>query len=514
MDCSESDSAAREAGKTRRKIEFGDFQTPIELAREACSVLSKRGLSPSAVLEPTCGQGNFLVAALEIFPAISQAVGLEINGDYVNAARVAIQGGTPSADTRILHQDFFMMDWRSIIAKLPDPLLVIGNPPWVTNSELGTLDSSNLPKKSNFHEHRGIEAITGKSNFDISEWMLIQGLEWIANRRGTMAMLCKTSVARKVLSHAWKRGNGLAVSDIYHIEASKHFGAAVDACFFIVSSSPSSPKFDCRVHRVLEHGRHSAIFGYRDGRLVANVSAYEQWKHLQGESPYKWRSGIKHDCAKVMEFRKENGHYRNGFNELIDLEDTCLYPLLKSSDIAKRRVAQPSRCMLVTQKAVGQDTNNIVRFAPKTWEYLNVHSELLDRRKGVIYKKSPRFSVFGVGEYSFAPWKVAISGFYKKVEFVVVGPADEKPVVLDDTCYFISCQAKEEAELLAGLLNSDAAKEFLSALIFWDAKRPITADVLNRLDIRALAREQDKEKAIDEHLADYASGVEQLLLFS
>ena len=44
-----------------------------------------------------------------------------------------------------------------------------------------------------------------------------------------------------------------------------------------------------------------------------------------------------------------------------------------------------------------------------------------------------------------------------------------------------------EAELLAGLLNSEPAAEFLSAFVFWDSKRPITVDVLRRLDVRRLA---------------------------
>ncbi len=102
-------------------------------------------------------------------------------------------------------------------------------------------------------------------------------------------------------------------------------------------------------------------------------------------------------------------------------------------------------------------------------------------------KRRPRFSVFGVGDYTFAPYKVAISGFYKRLQFAVVGGHQGKPVVFDDTVNFLACQSKREAELLAGFLNSDPAREFLSAFIFWDSKRPITVDVLRRLDVRRLA---------------------------
>jgi hypothetical protein len=34
-----------------------------------------------------------------------------------------------------------------------------------------------------------------------------------------------------------------------------------------------------------------------------------------------WRSGIKHDCSKVMQFVPEGSAYRNGFGEVVELED-------------------------------------------------------------------------------------------------------------------------------------------------------------------------------------------------
>ena len=34
--------------------------------------------------------------------------------------------------------------------------------------------------------------------------------------------------------------------------------------------------------------------------------------------------------------------------------------------------------------------------------------------------------------YTFEPWRVAISGFYKKLNFRVVGSFEGKPIVLDD----------------------------------------------------------------------------------
>src|SRR5438105_329350 len=83
------------------------------------------------------------------------------------------------------------------------PLLVVGNPPWVTNAELGTLGSNNLPHKKNLKGLRGIEARTGGSNFDIAEYIWLKLIQELASEQPTIALLCKASVARNVLQFAF-----------------------------------------------------------------------------------------------------------------------------------------------------------------------------------------------------------------------------------------------------------------------------------------------------------------------
>jgi hypothetical protein len=474
--------------------EFGDFQTPVALAARACRLLSNRGIHPTSLLEPTCGVGNFLLAAIEEFPDLSIGVGIDINNDYVIRVKERLVARSYAHKVKVLRESFFEVGWKELLDALPEPILVVGNPPWITNSTLGAIGSSNLPEKSNFHNYSGLEALTGKSNFDISEWMLMKLLELLGGRNAAIAMFCKTSVARKVLVHAWKNDISLADAEIHPINAVASFRAAVDACLLVCFLSPASHHRDCRVYRGLGETEPKATIGFHDGQLVADVSAFERWKHLGGgDKDYQWRSGVKHDCSKIMELRKEENRYRNGLDELVELESDYLYPMLKSSEITKARSKEPTRWMLVTQKAVGDETSVIGIVAPKTWEYLQKQGTLLDRRASSIYRNRPRFSVFGVGNYTFACWKVAISGFYKQLNFTTIGPFAEKPVVLDDTSYFVACQSEQEARYVADLLNSKPAREFFSAFVFWDAKRPITIDTLRQLDLSALASELGSE---------------------
>ena len=73
---------------------------------------------------------------------------------------------------------------------------------------------------------------------------------------------------------------------------------------------------------------------------------------------------------------------------------------------------------------------------------------------------------------------------------MVIGPYAGKPIVLDDASYFLAFQSEEEARCVHSLLTSDTAQEFYSAFIFWGAKRPITVDVLQQLDLVRLAEEK------------------------
>jgi hypothetical protein len=142
----------------------------------------------------------------------------------------------------------------------------------------------------------------------------------------------------------------------------------------------------------------------------------------------------------------------------------------------------------------------------------------LKKRGSSIYRNRPQFSVFGVGPYSFSPWKVAISGLYKKLDFSCIGLFGDRPVVFDDTCYFFPCDSEEQARILYTLVASNAAVEFFSALVFWDSKRPITSALLNTLDLAELARllglwDATTRVIAERQLVDYAEQAHQWLLF-
>ena len=473
--------------KTNARIEFGDFQTPLGLAREVSSFLLQRQIDADTILEPTCGLGSFLVAASQAFPK-ARLLGWDINSNYIAQTKNALIEAGAAHRASVSQQDFYTHDWESELAKMGGSLLILGNLPWVTNAAVCGFNGSNLPVKENFQGFRGIQARTGKSNFDVSEWMLIRMIKALRGRKAVIAMLCKTGTARKFLRFAWQNDGRIASASLHRIDAKKHFGASVDACLLLARTGEAGPA-EADVFDDLAVKTRSTTLGLAGQDLVADIRAYRRLQHLEGLCPYQWRSGVKHDCASVMELRRAEGKSLvNKLGEDVRIESDYLFPLLKCSDLANGRVT-PTRFVLVTQRRTGEDTYIISKTAPRTWRYLDSHRDRFEARKSSIYSDRVPFALFGIGDYAFAPWKVAVSGLHRTPRFALVGPVGAKPVLFDDTCYFLAFEDESEARLVAEILNSKICQRFLASLTFTGSKRPFTVELLRRLNIRAIAGE-------------------------
>jgi hypothetical protein len=440
-------------------------------------VATLRGRTFRRVLEPTCGTGGFLAAAADLGPV--EAIGVEVNPAYAAAAR---SHGT------VVTGDVFALDLGRDLPWTDSggDLLVLGNPPWVTNSALTVLSSANRPERRNIRGLRGIDARTGASNFDIAEAIVLKAITELRDQRPTIAFLCKTSVARSVLSYCAQAGVGVRGASLRRIDALRWFGASVEAALFTLDVTPERPDYSCAVYASLDATSPERTFGIVGGRMVADVDAYRSVAAADGVSPVQWRQGIKHDAGAVMEL-VEAGGPRQKSGAAVAIEPDYLFPLLKSTDVFHGRTARLARWMVVPQRSLGDDTGVIAHRAPLLHRYLSAHSDVLDGRRSAIYRGRPRYCIFGVGDYSFHPYKVAISGLHKVPEFRVVGPIEGRPVVFDDTCYFASFADAAEAAVVAGLLRTDEARALLASLVFPDAKRPVTKAVLQRVDLVALA---------------------------
>lgn len=477
--------------------DLGDFQTPYALVQKilACpELVNKRW---SRAIEPTCGQGNFIQGLLNLATPPREIQAIEIQDSYLAYTQRAI---LPSQSTYItiqqanifdvnLHKD---LQWRE-----QGPLLVIGNPPWVTNTALSVLGSNNLPVKKNIKGLSGIAAQTGQANFDITESIWLKLIKDLLSEQPTIALLCKMSVARNVLQFAIDADLPIMNAFIRLIDAKKWFGAAVEACLFFVEIGQGKRWHEAPVYPDLSTTMPDFTIGIVNKQLVGNIQTYQNVAATDGISPVIWRQGLKHDAAAVMELvYNSSGHLLNKRGETITIESQYLYPLFKSSDLFHGMDTPLKRMVIVTQTRLGENTLILAQKAPHLWKYLMQHQDIFAQRKSSIYEKQPPFAIFGIGEYSFAPYKVGISGLHKIPRFQAIGPVNGRPVMLDDTCYFIPCSIPYEAACLTSLLNDPACQNFIHSIMFLDAKRPITKKLLQRIDLTSLLKHIERQSFI------------------
>jgi hypothetical protein len=494
--------------------DLGDFQTPPALVAAVLDALGPIGRRWPRVLEPTCGRGHFLAGLLGRADPPREIKAIEIQDDLAASARAVVGDG----DGAVIRANLFDLDLRRDLSwRGRGPLLVVGNPPWVTNAELGVLASGNLPRKWNVKGARGLDARTGSANFDIAEAIWLKLLDELSGEAEpvTIALLCKMSVARNVLEHAERRALPIAQASLSRIDARRWFGAGVDACLFRLSLGPGSrPAHRVPVYADLGATAPIAELGFARGRLVADLRGWERWSFADGDCTLTWRQGLKHDAAAVMELTDEPGAeppaLRNKEGQAVAVEAAYLYPLLKGADLAGASMTRQGRVVIVTQTRIGQDTRGLEQGAPRLWAYLSAHAEAFARRKSSIYRGGPPFAMFGVGPYSFAPYKVAVSGLHKSPRFHAIGPDAGRPVMFDDTSYFVACRTPEQAALVAAILQEEATRSLLGCLTFRDAKRPITKAVLRRIDLAAIAARADRATLLaraDSVLAGLIEGV-------
>jgi hypothetical protein len=475
--------------------EYGDFQTPDELTDQICSLLEKNNVDPNCIIEPTFGKGSFILSSLRYFKSVRYVLGIEIYDEYVWVAKLRIlkhfldHPECTRPDIFLFNKDIFAFDFSPIINSVAEPILVIGNPPWITNSELSVLSSSNLPPKSNIKNHKGLDAITGKGNFDIGEYIALMMLENFDRFNGNMAFLIKNSVIRNLVHDLRKFKFRISNIKSYRIDTKKHFNASVDASLFSCNFNKTNGNIVCENFVFSNPTIELNKFGWHEDKFIADVKTYQQSRKYDGVSPFEWRQGVKHDCAKVFELSRIDNKLVNGFNEEVDIEEDLIYGLIKSSDLKGTAINRPRKYVIITQHFINEDTSYIEKKYPKLYGYLCKNEQLINNRKSSIYKGKNKFSVFGIGDYSFKPYKIAVSGLYKSPSFTLLLPENGRPLMADDTCYILGFDELSDAIFTWCILSEAKVYELLKSISFNDSKRPFTKEILMRIAIDEIAKE-------------------------
>lgn len=446
----------------------GDFQTPGELARQIWTTISCDDFN--LIIEPTFGLGSFLTT-MPACPA--EIIGWEIDKDYYRST----VGKIPRA--RLFNQDVFTVTVSDIPASSNSSVLVIGNPPWVTNAEQSLLGGKNTGAKQNLKSLPGFDALTGKSNFDISEAIILQFVRNLKDCKTVQfAVLAKFSVLRNLILFLSESPN-IGDFEFHKIDSAKYFAAAVDAGLIKFRISQNIKSHTCPIYQGI-NGEKIGEVGLINKHLIYDIPTYNRTSFMEhkGERAYIWRQGIKHNLKNVLELVEFDGKLANQLGKPADIEQEVLYQFYKSSDIFHGR---KSRYLIPVYQHDLKDTlEHLPEEYPKLYAYLSQYKDDFLNRKSSIFKSKPVFTVFGIGDYTHLPYKVAIGGLYSQPVFRLLEP-NPRPVIVDDTSYMLTTNSYEEAVYLLGILSLGCTQDFLLSISHSSDKRRFSKDVLSRV---------------------------------
>jgi len=118
------------------------------------------------------------------------------------------------------------------------------------------------------------------------------------------------------------------------------------------------------------------------------------------------------------------------------------------------------------KKRVGYEEEWMKINLPRTFAYLHKFKEvLLSRGSNVVRElaeKTAFYTMYSIGEYTFAPYKVVWKRMASDLEAVVLSkiktPIGEKDVIPTDTTSLIPFKSAEEAHYVCAILNSSPVR--------------------------------------------------------
>lgn len=175
------------------------------------------------------------------------------------------------------------------------------------------------------------------------------------------------------------------------------------------------------------------------------------------------------------------------------VEPELVYPLLRWADVARWR-AEPSGHILLVQDAQtrqGIPEELLQSRCPQAYAYLLPFRELLAARAAYrrYQGRGPFYAMYNVGPYTLAPVKVVWRRMDRTLRAAVVGQrevpgAGLKPVVPQETCVLLPAADPDEAHYLCALVNSSLSAFLARASSVDGGKGFGTPGVLEYLNLR------------------------------
>jgi len=463
----------------------GDFQTAYPLALE----VTKRTLGGQEFesgLDPTCGTGAFLLSLLSLQSRRdsrdTRIVGVERNPESASVAwfLCSIARDLLSLETSAVIECADVNDFATHTFGRQRFDVIVGNPPWVTWTDLSHEDKRRWTRRDlrdyEFVEGSGMERALGVSNKDVAPAIVLRVLQELGDlqarfgflfKKGQMNMPAMRSFREGRIPH--RSGRTLGITEVLVVESQGNFiGGEHLQTEGWIGQLDLNPAASILIRSARNRENKWQITNQRElvPRRVPSgdcvlVPAESQLRLGKRRAPVEIRHGVKHDCREVFEISEATAEV---------LEWECTYPVVKSRHVGPNGWGGEYDLLLLPNRAL-RDLSELEfsRKFPHAYRYLSDHKSRLEARKSQWVGATTFYDVFGVGDYTFKPYKVAWVRLGWKPRFVVLEPVrlangERKPVIPSDHFLFIPTNNKEYAWRLSELLNSTPYQETLEIL--------------------------------------------------
>ncbi len=387
-----------------------------------------------SVVDTAAGSGNFLIPLARKYREI-QFYGVERNRTIYDAVM-------PLAD-ELPNLSYYRGDILLDSFPIPPCDLYLGNPPFVNYTDLPEeyrkiirpLWTEYMPVR------KGFSLLLGESRGDLAALVFYHSVNRYLKEGGRFAVVLPDSLLKgNKATESFRRFPGIRAEravDIAHREAFAHTSRS---CFYLVGTKGGRTEYPLAYEK--EEGL--VFLENREGLLI------EEEIGSTAGSDYPVRQGINTLGANGVFF----------FDDKPRLEEELLFPLLRSGDVGENR-ADPSRWVLLPYTGEGRLLSEVEleRGYPRAWAYLGKNKKVLLARKSRFARKC-WYALFGIGPYTFAPYKVVWRAMgAKRLEAAVITDAIPNQAMHG----YIACETREEADYLCALLNSDEIRR-LTAL--------------------------------------------------
>jgi len=412
--------------------------------------------------------------------------------------------------------------WARIIKNAFAPLFVgrfdfiVGNPPWVNWESLPQEyrnKTAHIWKQYDLFEHTGLRARLGSAKDDISVLMTYVAIDKYLKQEGKLCFVITQSLFKTVGGgegfrrfRLGKKGTPFKVLQVDDMSELQPFDSATNrtAVFLCQKGEPTSYPVEYHIWQKKEKGsiaidldwsevvqrtatkhlKAQSIDGSEQGSWIcARPKALKALKNVVGNASYQARAGsctwlngvywgtVETSKRGLLRFSNLNDVGKNKVGPVeAEIESEVVFPLLRGRDV-KRWASNRTAYILVPQdpkqpsKGIAQTVLQ-AKF-PNTLNYFIKFKNQLESRSG--YKKylkpvgEPFYSLYNVGLYTFAPYKVVWKEQSSEFECAVVSSIDGKVIVPDHKLMLVPFEDETQAHYVCAMLNSRISRFIVQA---------------------------------------------------